>query len=547
MEGEALDEELIRSFSGQSFVDEGWMPLRRLDAVTVLAAVAVAPSPELTAHAERLLAARVEWVATETWAMRRTLLRVFSHAVAHDAANQLYEREPMLSARRVVTRSQLVVLLVAVAVLIGCLALWPRATLLVVIGGSSLAFLFAILFKYVLSMVGARYDHVERVGRRQIEQLRDEDLPVYTVLVPVFREANIVAQLIGNLGGLDYPAHKLEVLILTEEEDDETRAAVAASDPPPNFHVVVVPRGYPQTKPRACNVGLFVASGELLVIYDAEDTPEPDQLKKAVVAFRNGSRSLVCLQAALSFFNDEENALTRMFTLEYGFWFYYMLPGLEATRLPIPLGGTSNHFRTQMLRELGGWDPYNVTEDADLGIRASARGYRVGVIDSTTMEEANTSIPNFVRQRSRWIKGYMQTTLVHARRPRALIRQIGVVPFLGFVLLIAGTPVTFLAVLPSYVLVAASPFIPGELVETVVPTWAAWIMLFNFLIGNAIMVYVNMLGPFSQKRLRLVLWALLNPAYWILHSIAAYKALWQLITKPHYWEKTDHGLTAQQN
>ncbi len=213
--------------------------------------------------------------------------------------------------------------------------------------------------------------------------LRDVDLPVYTVLVPVYREANVVGDLVANLGALDYPPAKLQILLLLEEEDDETRDAAKAARPPADHHVRHHPAGQPQTKPKACNVGLFLAKGELLVIYDAEDKPDPDQLKKAVVAFSRGGRSLACVQAALNYWNAEENALTRMFTLEYSFWFDYMLPGLDASRMPIPLGGTSNHFRTDALRRLGGWDPFNVTEDADIGIRAAALGRTVSVINST--------------------------------------------------------------------------------------------------------------------------------------------------------------------
>jgi cellulose synthase/poly-beta-1,6-N-acetylglucosamine synthase-like glycosyltransferase len=309
--------------------------------------------------------------------------------------------------------------------------------------------------------------------------------------------------------------------------------------------VVTIPKGSPQTKPRACNVGLFFATGEFLVIYDAEDTPDPDQLKKAYAAFLRGGDKTVCIQASLNYFNAEENVLTRMFTLEYSYWFDYMLAGLDASDLPIPLGGTSNHFRTSALNELGGWDPYNVTEDADLGIRASALGYRVGVVNSTTMEEANTSIPNFIRQRSRWIKGYMQTSLVHARRPRQLIHEIGLRRFLSFALLIGGTPLTFLGVVPLYVVTIFTIFIPTEVLSQFFPVWLLWICLINFIIGNSVMVYLSMMGPYKRGTFELILWALLNPVYWILHSIASYKGLWQLIFKPHYWEKTEHGLTSQ--
>jgi cellulose synthase/poly-beta-1,6-N-acetylglucosamine synthase-like glycosyltransferase len=414
-----------------------------------------------------------------------------------------------------------------------------------VVTAISLVFLAGTDFKFFIAMLGAKFDVVERVSDADVAALTDLELPKYTVLVPVFREANIVAQLVANLGKIDYPVDKLEVLVLIEEEDLLTREAFLGANPPPHFQIVTIPKGTPQTKPRACNVGLFFATGEYLVIYDAEDTPDADQLKKAVVAFRRGGDKTVCIQASLNYFNAEENVLTRMFTLEYSYWFDYMLAGLDAADLPIPLGGTSNHFRTSALIGLGGWDPYNVTEDADLGIRASAMGYRVGVVNSTTMEEANTSIPNFIRQRSRWIKGYMQTTLVHARRPRQLIREIGLRRFLSFALLIGGTPATFLGVIPLYLVTLFTIFIPAEVLGQFFPVWLLWLCLVNFIIGNTVMVYLSMMGPYKRGAFNLILWAVLNPVYWVLHSIASYKGLWQLITKPHYWEKTEHGLTNQ--
>ena len=249
------------------------------------------------------------------------------------------------------------------------------------------------------------------------------------------------------------------------------------------------------------------------------------------------------MQAALNYCNATDNWLTRMFTLEYSFWFDYMLPGLDRLRLPIPLGGTSNHFRTRGLRMLGGWDPFNVTEDADLGIRAAALGRTVGVINSTTYEEANRAPGNWVRQRSRWIKGYMQTLLVHLRRPGALLRTAGLRQTAAFALLVGGTPATFLFTPPLYVLFAVSLILPPSKLAGLFPGWVLWVSLVNLLVGNGLMIYVSMMGAFKRRRYELVLWALLNPVYWLLHSAAAYKALWQLVTKPHYWEKTVHGLS----
>jgi cellulose synthase/poly-beta-1,6-N-acetylglucosamine synthase-like glycosyltransferase len=539
------DEDLIRRWSGQQMIAENWMPLRR-DADKVLRVVtARVPDEERRAHIEGVLRERVRFVVATSWDIHNLVLTVFRKAIADEAANDLFRQNPRLSARVVFSRGQKVGFLGLALVALVALVLSPVTTIVVGLTVVSLAFLCSTVFKFLVAMHGAKYDVVERVTQAQVDALVDAELPTYTVLVPVFKEANIVPQLVGNLGRIDYPAEKLEVLVLIEEEDHLTREAYLGSNPPPNFHIVTIPKGTPQTKPRACNVGLFFASGEYLVIFDAEDAPDPDQLKKCVVAFRRGGPRTVCVQAALNYFNADENVLSRMFTLEYNYWFDYMLAGLDAYDLPIPLGGTSNHFRTQALVELGGWDPYNVTEDADLGIRASAMGYRVGVVNSTTMEEANTSIPNFIRQRSRWIKGYMQTSLVHARRPLALIREIGLRRFASFALLIAGTPITFLGVIPLYVVTFFTIVIPTEWLAPFFPVWLLWLTLVNFIVGNAVMVYLSMMGPYKRGTFDLILWALLNPAYWLLHSVASYKALWQLVVKPHYWEKTEHGLTTQ--
>jgi cellulose synthase/poly-beta-1,6-N-acetylglucosamine synthase-like glycosyltransferase len=539
------EDELIRQWSGQLMLAENWMPIRRAFDGVIVVATARVPDAARRAQIEAHLGEPAHYEAATTWDIRHIVLDVFRSAIADQAANELYRQSPELSARVVFSRGQKVGLITVVAILLVLLVIFPAQVVIGLITALSLVFLAGTIFKFVIAMLGAKFDVVERVSDADVAALLDRDLPKYSVLVPVFREANIVAQLVANLGKIDYPVDKLEVLVLIEEEDTLTRDAFLAANPPPHFQIVTIPKGTPQTKPRACNVGLFFATGEFLVIYDAEDTPDPDQLKKAVVAFLRGGDKTVCIQASLNYFNADENVLTRMFTLEYSYWFDYMLAGLDAADLPIPLGGTSNHFRTGALIDLGGWDPYNVTEDADLGIRASALGYRVGVVNSTTMEEANTSIPNFIRQRSRWIKGYMQTTLVHARRPRQLIREIGWRRFLSFTLLIGGTPATFLGVIPLYVVTLFTIFIPAEVLSQFFPVWLLWLSLVNFVIGNTVMVYLSMMGPYKRGTFDLILWAVLNPLYWILHSIASYKGLWQLLTRPHYWEKTDHGLTNQ--
>ena len=540
------DRALAELGKGQAYLGQRWLPVL-IEKDTMVLATTHEPTPRALEYAQKQFPGyKIQVVITTLWEIRRKVLEFYSSSIALAATNDLYEKSPEKSARTTFTKKQKWVGLVTLGLFIVAVILWPIQVIATSITVLSLAFLGSILFKYVHSIQGAKLDNLSRIRKIEIDALRDDELPVYTVLVPVYKEANIVSKLVKNLGGLDYPQDKLEVLILTEEDDQETRDAVAASNPPKNFHVITIPDGKPRTKPRACNVGLYFATGEYVVIYDAEDAPEADQLKKAVLAFRKGDPKLICVQAALNYFNDTENALARMFTLEYSFWFDYMLSGLEALKMPIPLGGTSNHFKRDALMELGGWDAWNVTEDADLGIRASVLGYTVGTINSTTMEEANTSIPNFIRQRSRWIKGYMQTAIVHARNPTTLLKEIGFKQAAGFFLLIAGTPLTFLAVLPLYaVSLGVLVFNVQEQLSAILPPWVVVLSLLNFILGNGIMIHLTMMGPIKRRRFQLIGWAFLNPVYWILHSLASYKAFWQLLVNPHYWEKTNHGLTKE--
>lgn len=542
MTGPDVASALLERELRHEYVRNGWLPLRREgDVVVVGAAQPLGRSQR--ARVEKLIGSPITVEPMLQSRIVGAVMAQFGADFAFEASEGLAQRDQELSAKTVLSRTQQVCLAVVLILLVAAGILWPLQTLITVIGAASVVFLASTVFKFSIALFGSRFDLAERIAADDLRALEDDELPIYTVLVPVFREARIVGRLVENLGRLDYPAERLEVLILVEEEDDETRDAIALSNPPDNFVVVTIPKGTPQTKPRACNVGLQVARGEFLVIYDAEDAPEPDQLKKTVVAFHRSTPETVVMQAALNYFNARENVLTRMFALEYSYWFDYMLPGLDVRDLPIPLGGTSNHFRTAALRELGGWDPYNVTEDADLGIRASALGYRVGVVDSTTMEEATSRIGIFIGQRSRWIKGYMQTALVHARRPVRLLRNIGWRRFGAFALLIGGTPITFLGVIPFTVILIASFLVPLAELSAVFPPLVLWLCLLNFVAGNTLMVYLNMMGPYKRGAFRLVAWALLNPIYWLLHSIASYKALWQLITKPHYWQKTEHGLS----
>jgi cellulose synthase/poly-beta-1,6-N-acetylglucosamine synthase-like glycosyltransferase len=536
------DVALARRCNSEVLLADGWFPVR-LEADRVVVATCEPPTSGMLDAVHLALGDElvVELRSTTPLDIERAVTEAFRADLIQRATAGLRTRRPEHSAATGLSGPQrAAMILCLLAVLAVSVVSWAFALSGVVLF-ANIVFLGAIGFKLVCVVAG--------IGTRIVVDAApvprtDRDLPLYTVLVPAYREANVIGDLIANLAALDYPEEKLEVLVLLEADDEETIAAVRAARPPATVRLVVVPDAAPKTKPKACNVGLFLARGELLVIYDAEDRPEPDQLRKAVGAFREAGEKTVCVQARLRYWNAGANLLTRMFGLEYGYWFGAMLPGLDRLGLPIPLGGTSNHFRVSALRDLGGWDPHNVTEDADLGLRAAVEGYRVGVIDSETEEEACSEVRPWIRQRTRWIKGYMQTALVHTRHPVKLVRDVGVVNALGFLLLIAGTPLTFLLA-PLLWVGTATWYAFGEPRLPLVNSGVFWLVaLIDLIAGNVIMILLNMVAAVRDRGWRWAPFAVLNPLYWILHSWASWRALIQLIRNPFYWEKTPHGLDA---
>ncbi|GAB3655226.1 hypothetical protein GCM10027589_14320 [Actinocorallia lasiicapitis] len=454
-----------------------------------------------------------------------------------------------LSARRLLSGGQAVfggALLVLLCGWIGWRLSAGDVEALKTLGQGFVAFVtivYVLVIGFKLAMVTRAWGApVLRFFEEEVRAIPEHALPVYTILVPLYREAEVMHHLIGRLSRMDYPADKMQVLLLVEEDDDETRNALP--DLPPQFEVVVIPPSQPRTKPKACNVGLTVARGEFCVIYDAEDRPDPDQLRKAVLAFRRLPDRVVCVQAELQYFNPWTNWLTRCFAAEYATNFSLSLRGLDRYRMPIPLGGTSNHFRTDALRQLGAWDPFNVTEDADLGIRIARRGWDVRMMVSVTEEEANSRLGNWIRQRSRWIKGYIQTWLVHTRHPWRLYRELGLRRFIAFHLTFGFSIFTVL-VNPIFWAMALLYLTTGtQYVEVLFPTATLYAGVTTMIIGNFMMMYCMMTGCMERGLHRAVRAMLTIPLYWGLMSVAAYKAVIQLIrpSKRHFWELTEHGL-----
>lgn len=459
------------------------------------------------------------------------------------AVNELYNRDPVHSARQVFTPRQLLVLYALGMAFFGAVSFWPIGTLLLLNAAIAVFLLVNFGFRALLTWVGSDTSIDIKVTDEEVLALSDRELPTYTVLVPMYNEPEVLPLIAESLRRMDYPLSKLDIKLVLEEGDDATIDTAKRLGLEGIFEIIRVPPSQPKTKPKACNYALAFARGELVTIYDAEDRPEPDQMKKAVVAFRKSSPQTAVIQARLNYFNAGQNWLTKMFTLEYSLWFDFYLPALEALNVPIPLGGTSNHFRMHILRDADAWDPYNVTEDADLGVRLTQAGYHVGVVNSTTYEEANSRLGNWIRQRSRWIKGYMQTYLVHMRHPVDLYRRLGPVGFWGFQFFIGGA---VLSNLIAPVLFGMFLFWLGTMthaLDVLFPSMILYISLFNLIIGNGFLVYLSMVSVFKRHLYRLIPYALTAPVYWLLQSVAAYKALWQLVHKPFFWEKTTHGLS----
>ena len=455
---------------------------------------------------------------------------------------RLFHERPDESAHETLTTAQKVWILLGVIALAVLLAAYPLPVLVVLNAVAIIFYTAQSAYKFYLVWRSLEGDAALRVSPDEIAALRDEDLPRYTILLPLYREAEVLPQLVEGLRRLDYPPEKLDVQFLLEEDDEVTREAWAQLAPGPPFRAVVVPDSQPKAKPKACNYGLYATDADLLVIYDAEDKPEPDQLKKAVAAFRKLPEDVICLQAKLNYYNPRQNLLTRWFTVEYSMWFDLFLPGLTGSRAPMPLGGTSNHFKVPALQEIGGWDPFNVTEDCDLGVRLHKRGYLTAVIDSTTWEEANSDWLGWIRQRSRWVKGYIQTYLVHMRHPWRLLGAVGLRDFFSFQMTIGGSLVCFLLNPVYWAVTALWFFTHAGWITALFPGWVYLLGAICLFAANFVFVYLGVAACMKRRYFDLVKYALFFPLYWLMMSVGAWKGLLQLLTRPHYWEKTAHGL-----
>ena len=524
------DPDLVDQLGANTCLRDSLLPWRRTGRGTVIATA----HPETFEQARPALTARfgpVVMALAPPEAIEAALLRLRGPDLCHAALTRVAEPESCrgwgkpahIRACRALLAAVLLATLLMPGAMLWAATLWALLTLVLATAMKTAA-IFASL------------RHAQPEG----PQPQEDELPAISILVPLHDESDIAPRLVRRLSRLDYPRELLEILLVVEETDHATRAALNRAILPAWMRIVTVPDGPLKTKPRAMNHALTLCRGAVIGVYDAEDAPQPDQLRRIARRFRNRGPEVACLQGKLDFYNPRSNWLSRCFTMEYAAWFRIILPGLERMGWPIPLGGTTVFFRRDALERLGAWDAFNVTEDADLGMRLARHGFRTELVETTTFEEANCRPLPWIRQRSRWLKGYFVTYAVHMRQPGLLLRQLGWWRFLGF-------QVFFLTTLSQYVLAPVLwsfwivPFGLSHPVAAALPPLIHTALVGTFLFTEALLIVLTLIAlKLTPNRLS-PLWAPILHFYFPLGALASYKALWELIHRPFWWDKTRHG------
>ncbi|MBU3031105.1 glycosyltransferase family 2 protein [Paracoccus marinaquae] len=425
-------------------------------------------------------------------------------------------------------------------ILLTVLSVWAALTLVAQTGLKLLAFAASL-----------RIASERRALRRSIPEGQpaasqmNVPLPVISVMVPLFRESDVAGRLLSRLARLDYPRELTDILLVVEAGDSVTRRALEGVSLPFWLRIIEVPAGPLQTKPRALNYALNFCRGEIVGVWDAEDRPDPDQLHRIARGFHHAAADVACLQGALDYYNPRSNWLARCFTIEYAAWFRVLLPGIARLGLIVPLGGTTLFFRREALEAVGAWDAWNVTEDADLGVRLARRGWRTELIDTTTDEEANCRVLPWIRQRSRWLKGYAMTWGVHMRDPRGLWRDLGARRFCAFQVQFFGTLSQYLLapVLLSFWLLSLG--LPHPLREPLAAVWGGHAIagLFAlFVFSEVVSITVGLWAVRGARHRHLLGWVPTLHFYFPLGCLAGWKAIYEVVVRPFYWDKTEHGI-----
>jgi cellulose synthase/poly-beta-1,6-N-acetylglucosamine synthase-like glycosyltransferase len=490
--------------------------------------------------------------------------------------------QPNRTAGQLLSRGQAALAATAAALVIADgFVLGPTALLRHLVVAIIAFYVVFVGLKLVVGVAGARF----KFEQQTLPDSNSDDLPFYTVFVPMYDEASVLANLVSALGNLRYRTDRIHVMFLLEQHDKATLDAAKALNLPDHFEIVVVPPGGPKTKPNACNFAYdqmrqrqFDAAEvtgsvkHMCTIFDAEDRPEADHLLKAVAtlwAAQAKNKMVACVQSILVFWNFDSASTSKYYWAEYVIHFRWMLPGFAKLGLIPPLGGTSNHFDVSALNQVadsnqpvsfmhdgwnveycGPWDGQNVTEDADLAARLRLLGYRVVMCSAETMEEAPDRFKVALGQRSRWLKGFMQTGLVHARQPFRTVRKMGLMPWACFELLMIGTPLSLMLnplMWGLTVLYVVSRLTNLSTVTAYieqlfyVPVFYAGVLV--MVVGNLTLYLQKLATSIHQQNYGLAKWLVFMPLWWAFTSASAYKGFSELLrpSMRSHWVKTDHG------
>lgn len=525
------DPALLDALDPRVCLEFGILPWRCFGDTTVLLTHDTRSDPKRLRHLKSLFG-QFSLANTPKRTLERYIGQEFQDELALDAETALDEVDSCRdwNSSRLLRWSIFAAALTVIAVIIA-----PTLTF-----GIAFGWVVCVLVLATLLKLGAIFSNGLLKSNGEIQH-GPTDLPSFSIMVPLFQEPEITQHLIGQLGRLDYPRDRLEVCLIVESDDLSTQASLRQLNLPSWMRIVVVPDGRLRTKPRALNYAMNFAHGSIIGVYDAEDAPEPRQLRTVARVFSQSDSSVACVQGCLDYYNASSNWLSRCFALEYASWFRVILPGYARMGLVVPLGGTTLFFRRDVLKELGSWDAHNVTEDADLGVRLARRGYRTVFTSSVTLEEANARAWPWIKQRSRWLKGYAVTYAVHMRRPLALLRELGAWRFFGFQILFLGTLSQFLLA-PMLWSVIVIPFGVAHPLTTSLSGDQFFILTALFLIAAMVNLAASCLGAHRAGKRWLMKWAPTMFLYFPLGTLGALKGLSELVWKPFYWDKTDHGI-----
>ena len=509
---------------------DGVLPWQRCDETTVILTCNMTKFHQQRTDLEKIFGKISAAIMTET-----SLAAAIEFLYSADLAQRAESCVPASQSCRVWDRSRAVyIAIIGLMLIMTATFLVPSGLIIAAMMWASGVLIVTTALKLAAAIASLRPPFA------QPPPVTDADLPVITVLVPLYRETAIASHLLVRLAALRYPRPLLDVCLVLEQDDDTTRATLARTHLPGWMRAIVVPPGQVKTKPRALNYALPFARGTIVGVWDAEDAPAPDQLHIVARYFAQADPDVACLQGVLDFYNTRSNWLTRCFTIEYAAWFRVILPGLARMRLVVPLGGTTLFFRRDLLETLGAWDAHNVTEDADLGLRLARHGYRTALIPTVTLEEANGRAWPWVKQRSRWLKGYAITYGVHMRHPSVLLRDLGWRRFIGVQVLFAGT-LSMFVMTPAFWSLWLIPLGFGHPLSTWLSAGQFQALWITFLITKIISLAINLVGLHKAKKRWLWGWALTLPIYFPLGALAVYRGLAELMTRPFYWDKTVHG------